>query len=209
MPRPPRIFVSHSAHDSATAEFLDALHKQLDEGGFEPLVDRYELRKQLGTKWRDALHTWMELCDAAVILINERAVTGPSWVPHEATVFYMRQRHDRSFPIIPVLLPPVTLEQAVKRFHAQDLDEIQAEIVVTEMQEAGKKQAIADIINRLRPLCNRELPDSKAAKVEDYVAEFLSRVTPHNLRRIAREKRATRLTSSSQHEIRPAALRAC
>jgi hypothetical protein len=80
--RPPRIFIGHSAHDPVASDFLESLHARLSKDEkFDPLVDRFELRKMLGKNWRETLHMWMELCNGDVVLVkrarSRRRVLGP------------------------------------------------------------------------------------------------------------------------------------
>ncbi len=64
----PRIFISHSAHDPADVDMLTKLEAALDENGFDVLVDRTRLDEQTGVLWRDAIGSWLEICDGAVVL---------------------------------------------------------------------------------------------------------------------------------------------
>jgi hypothetical protein len=65
----PRIFISHSAKELGTKNFLEKLSIKLkEEPAFDVLVDKERLTP--GSKWRDEIYTWMGLCHGAVILLS-------------------------------------------------------------------------------------------------------------------------------------------
>jgi len=96
----PRIFISHSAHDPADVDMLSTLEATLDEYGFDVLVDRTRLNEQTGVLWRDAIGSWLEICDGAVVLVSERARES-DWVQQECAVLSHRwRRSDEKFPLM-------------------------------------------------------------------------------------------------------------
>lgn len=69
----PKIFVSHSAITGAGARVLNDVCRALTDSRFEVLVDRIRLPSAVGDQWRDALNTWMELCHAAIVIVDDSA----------------------------------------------------------------------------------------------------------------------------------------
>jgi hypothetical protein len=102
----PAIFISHSsAVDDDQAALLSAI-KDTFSNDFEILLDQDLLRA--GDLWRDELHTWMALCQAAVVILSPGVIKKPDWVLKELTILTWRKSLDRDdFVLIPVLLPSV------------------------------------------------------------------------------------------------------
>jgi hypothetical protein len=75
----------------------------------EVLLDRTRLYEDAGRPRRDALNTWMELCDAAVIIFDESALESP-WVKQETAILTWRLSRDPQFVLIPLVVSPVNFE---------------------------------------------------------------------------------------------------
>ncbi len=108
-----RIFVSHSTKDSTTPaeaaarEVQETLVKALEATGeFSVLLDRLKLRP--GDAWRARINLWVGGCDAAVVLLSERALTS-HYVAYESSILSYRNSYDTNFLLIPVLVDPVDL----------------------------------------------------------------------------------------------------
>ena len=128
------ILISHSSSrdlaangdQGPTAILLDELQRKLKSAGYDVLYDR-QLRK--GEEWRPELHTWMGVCDAAVLLLSKAALEQSPWVLKEATVFFWRRSLQRDFVVIPVLLPGISQSDLTKgNFAAVELNVLQAAI---------------------------------------------------------------------------------
>jgi hypothetical protein len=102
----PRIFISHSAHEEVAEAILDNLVDSLATN-FDVFCDKKRLIA--GEEWRDELFTAMQRAHGAVILFSADALKS-GWVRTESSVLAWRRTlvQSKSFPIIPVLLKPVT-----------------------------------------------------------------------------------------------------
>jgi len=97
---PVKVFVCHSAiGDAASERLIRAL-----EAGLSPecycFVDWTEL--ELGKTWREPINTWLEHCDAGVVVLNDQALKSP-FVGYEVSELTRRWRASgKTFPLIPV-----------------------------------------------------------------------------------------------------------
>jgi len=102
------VFVSHSPHSDAGL-FREAFVRALESGedgrssGFEARVDTDLLA---GLPWQPQLYEWMAEVHAAVILLNEAAVSSEH-VLQEATSLIWRAFLDEDFVLLPVRLGAV------------------------------------------------------------------------------------------------------
>lgn len=126
-----RLFISHGLDKSSKADmrFLDALHKALEQPSpqgprIQVLLDRVHLTP--GLEWREVLHDMLAQCDAALLLLNSRALDSP-WVLKESTVLAYRKAMDPRFALYPALLGlPSSNVLAGKDFSPLALRELQA-----------------------------------------------------------------------------------
>ena len=94
------MFVCHSSiGDTASETLIRAL-----ETGLAPecycFVDWTEL--VLGQTWREPINTWLEHCDAGVLVLNDKALKSP-FVGYEVSELTRRWRASgKTFPLIPV-----------------------------------------------------------------------------------------------------------
>jgi hypothetical protein len=97
---PVKAFVCHSSiGDAASETLVRAL-----EAGLAPecycFVDWTEL--VLGQTWREPINTWLEHCDAGVVVLNDKALKSP-FVGYEVSELMRRWRDsNKAFPLIPV-----------------------------------------------------------------------------------------------------------
>ena len=97
---PVKVFICHSAIGDAAAETLiRAL-----EAGLAPecycFVDWTEL--EVGKTWREPLNTWLEHCDAGLLILNHKALSSP-FVAYEVSELTRRWRtSNNTFPLIPI-----------------------------------------------------------------------------------------------------------
>jgi len=125
-----RIFVSHSSQEDKAV--LDAIAKAIKEHEtpegkktFSLLMDTALL--QAGDPWRARINLWLGACDAAVLVLSEKALESP-WVVYEASVLSYRNRGGK-FLIIPVLLrDPEGKLLSDRRLDAQQIKEVQTTI---------------------------------------------------------------------------------
>ena len=177
----PRVFISHSATgDAATLATLHQLRTRLD-GDFSVLVDQ---DLQPGTSWRHTLNTWIGACDAAVLLLTEKALLS-DFVAYEVGILTYRENHagDKKCKVIPVFLPPVDYKavQAAKGFGPAQLNETQAVIAKTTEEQIQKiEAALVGVKCGITPLDDQEIflenlfssPSFPLAKVEQALSQL-------------------------------------
>jgi hypothetical protein len=106
----PKIFISHSAKTDPAKRLLDRLQRELDDAGFELLVDHTRLDPHPGVRWREALNAWLEICDGAIILCSREALQS-DWVKAEAAILNHRWvRGEGRFKLLLGLVGDVTPE---------------------------------------------------------------------------------------------------
>ncbi len=141
-----RVFISHSAKETDEREALDLLVARLEaESGIDVLVDYKRL--QAGDEWRQEIHTWMALCQAAIVLFSPTALKS-QWVLKEATILTWRRALDPAFIFVPVLL----------NASHQDLDAVEqySPLAIDEIQFAKTSQALDAVIDRLRDVIGKD-----------------------------------------------------
>lgn len=184
----PLIFISHSAEEAKAhtdeekeaREVLRTLVKVLSKD-FEVLLDSKDLRAN--DDWRRELHTWMGLCNGAVILLSEHAFTKSDWVLREATILGYRREDEPDFVLIPVLLKSVTPARLRRKkvYNPLALDAIQA----ATGDSAG--DIAAKVLGGLQKLRGPGRKPTTLQKVEEVVATILhdeleaGRVNPKQL----------------------------
>src|SRR6185436_1620887 len=94
------VFICHSAiGDADTRALIEALQLAL-EPDYPCFVDWSEL--ETGKPWREPINTWLEHCDAAVLMLNRKAVDSP-FVAYEVSELMRRSRATGgAFTVIPV-----------------------------------------------------------------------------------------------------------
>lgn len=116
-----RVFISHVNDDHDADGILGCLEHALSDAGFDVLVDRQRLEP--GTVWRQEIYTWLGLCHAAVVLLSSQALERDKfWVGREMELLVWRKALAPTFTLIPVLVPPVTLEQVEGSGRFRDLN---------------------------------------------------------------------------------------
>ena len=97
-----RIFISHSSLGDPYAELVrDTVQTQLKACGHTVLLDKARLEP--GDEWRSVLYKWLGECDAAIVLLNEKALAS-LWVAREATILLWRRALGSPVRIVPVLV---------------------------------------------------------------------------------------------------------
>ncbi|MFB7287803.1 toll/interleukin-1 receptor domain-containing protein [Actinacidiphila glaucinigra] len=96
------VFISHSAKGDAFATaVLTSLEQRLLEKKHTPLVDQSNIPP--GTEWRPEIVDWLARCDAAVVLLNEKALKS-NWVRREVNILMWRRALGAPLLVIPVLM---------------------------------------------------------------------------------------------------------
>jgi hypothetical protein len=168
----PIIFISHSAKDAVARETLARLYAALNKD-YEVLLDRKRL--QPTDPWRKELHTWMGLCQGAVVLLSEHAVGHSPWVKKEATVLSYRREMDEQFILVPVYVAPVSAATL-----KDEKDFAPLELSATQAAAGTVDEIVEQVLASLKPL--KEELDDKAPlrKLEQAAGEILSELTQKN-----------------------------
>jgi hypothetical protein len=103
------VFISHSARkDEEILAVLHALRDALEDAGFDVWLDKARLEP--GAVWRDEIDRALLRCDAAVVVVSDTALVS-DWVLKETSILSARRRVGRAFPLIPVIVPPMTVDR--------------------------------------------------------------------------------------------------
>lgn len=179
--RMPKIFISHSAKAGPAQIILDALYQRLTAAGYEVLLDQARLQEDTGSPWRDALSTWLELCDGALLLLDERARDESQWVPYEAAILCWRQNQDPNFKLIPICVDPVTPESLRQsRLEPADISALQGLSISfsTTADPVGQgfelSPVFGTVLDVFEPLKRAPSDPTSIERIADLVAGYLS-----------------------------------
>jgi hypothetical protein len=110
-----RLFISHS-NPVVAKELAEAIREVDTDGVIEVLLDAEQIVD--GDDWRRRIHFLLEACHAAVVLLDDPALTS-KWVLAEATILSGRRSDDQAFRLIPIYLIAQDDVTAVKRSMAE------------------------------------------------------------------------------------------
>ncbi|MFE7649905.1 toll/interleukin-1 receptor domain-containing protein [Streptomyces phaeoluteigriseus] len=178
------VFISHSARGDAFAmDVLQKIEQELAAKGHTPLVDQSAIPP--GQEWRAEVVDWLARCDAAVVLLNEKALKS-SWVRREVNILMWRRALGAPLLVIPVLLGSLGTG-AVKEAGLEELRPVQfARIRPGAEQDAHELAHL--VLERFS-----ELPDEAVG--DDPMSEWLgqlslcleeARAVPHRLAKAAK-----------------------
>lgn len=169
---PLRVFVSHSSQEdqAVLTAIADAIKAQ---DNLALLMDTELL--DAGDPWRARINLWLGGCDAAVLVLSEKALESP-WVVYEASVLSYRNRGG-NFLIIPVLLrDPQGKLLSDRRLDAQHIKETQAIIsddaaaiaqrVIDALPDHGGDRPIDRIVDQFRVILDT-VPPARLQKAAD------------------------------------------
>jgi TIR domain-containing protein len=149
-----RVFVSHSAQEDQAV--LDAIATAIGAHADLTLLMDTELL-QPGDPWRARINLWLGACDAAVLVLSEKALASP-WVVYETSVLSYRNRGG-DFLIIPVLLgDPEGKLLGDRRLDAQQIKEVETIFGDDAATVAGK------VVDRLRKAAEAGRPIDKVVE---------------------------------------------
>ena len=123
-----------------------------------PLMDRTDLEP--GDMWRARINLWVGGCDAAVILLSNKALAS-AWVSYEAALLSYRAKRDTSFLLIPVYVGVSPKQVEESPLHPILPTEIQA------IQAAGRstKYIVTKVLKRLdKAVCLGNTPVERRAR---------------------------------------------
>lgn len=166
-----KLFISHAtAEDALAKRVIRALRDRLTK--FEILLDEKDLEG--GDPWRNELWKWWAECDLAVVICSQAALES-RWVLIEVSVLMRRRAMNPNFPILPILIDPVTPETITSAekalFHDQELNVLQG----ISVSDADFDQKIDTIVARLEPLGALDRRGKPVALYEDRLAVVLEK----------------------------------
>lgn len=169
------IFISHSSRQEPVEKaLLELLRKEVGDN-VKLLLDQDLLRG--GDDWRQEIHTWMGVCQAAVILFSPGVLAQPKWVRKEAFILEWRQTLDPKFLLIPVLMPGFTRADLAKvEFDPAHLDRLQ---LTTDKQTLGEtaEALCGQILAALKPLLEGAVAANALGPLVDSLAAELAPLT--------------------------------
>src|SRR5262245_46985164 len=92
------VFISYSRADQRHAAEIDSI---LHDQGLKTFFNRRDLPP--GQPWIRALEQCMGAAKAAIVLIGPRGLGNTQ--QYERELAFVRQTHDPTFPVVPVILP--------------------------------------------------------------------------------------------------------
>jgi hypothetical protein len=179
------VFISHSGKDldandpampaerRARLEYArsvrDRIVRKLAELNIEVLFDRQRLEP--GDPWQAKLHSWLGLCDGAVILLNQEAIAS-AWVRKEATILAWRRSLRPEFRIVPVLLGGFTAAEVdAAGFVPLDVMGSQSAQLADRHMNEENADALAELaVKRFAGLNSTTTADAMATWIEDVAA---------------------------------------
>ncbi|KQP26499.1 hypothetical protein ASF25_21095 [Methylobacterium sp. Leaf100] len=137
----------------------------------------------------------MELCQGAIVLIDERARDQSLWVPHEIAILSWRRNCDPRFTLVPVLIPPVTPPSlGTSRLEPSALDKLQCLVasdppaepeLETIVQRAAAGEAppgyIAAVLARLPSSAEDRSRPQSIENIERLISECLNSVSDNGI----------------------------
>lgn len=181
-----RIFISHSTGEKSGheviaghAEFRQKVYSRLkDQEGFDIQIDN---DIPTGTYWRELLFGRLDECNAAIVLVNERALLHSDWVDFEVKILGWRAWIERkNFRLIMIPFGGVTRDQIVRHqaWEALALGEIQmipsAEAGLDISDNAAVDKTLNEIVAALSSLSAQNIDKSVYGWIVGNLASFLN-----------------------------------
>lgn len=160
----------------------EALRVRLQAKGWRVFLDSQSILG--GDRWReDILHS-LATAKAGIILLNEQA-TKSDWVKAEAMIMCFRTSIDRTFPVLPIILPDASIDATfLKTYEPFEFNEIQnARVGFTDQDTAD---AFAEKVAANANLERARQSEPRAATWVQKVADILSGVDHDALSRAAK-----------------------
>lgn len=197
-----RIFISHSSfdppskardgitstpeadaaedHAALALEVRDKLATALRDAKHAVLLDKQGLG--LGDRWRSVLNLWIGGCDAAVVLLSQKALAS-TYVGYEASILSHRHSAPGStFQLIPVFIPPVEANAISGSLLAStNLTELQGRV-------DGVTTADQIVAAVLAKLGNLNLAPSPIEKQIQYLSKLLRQIDDADILRDEAER---------------------
>ena len=170
------IFISHSARaDPALAELLETVHDALSVAWRYVFLDRTRLKG--GFAWRSEIEQALLRCHGAVVVVGQGTLTS-RWVLTETALLKTRKNVSPTFPLVPLIVPPMTAERLRK---SKSLEPVRLEdyqgVVMADLDAAAA--AVAGV---MRPLVRRFAPTAPQVLAELKIAGMLGTLDPDVLK---------------------------
>lgn len=150
------VFISHSTSTIPEhAAFCRAIHDCLTDAKFNVFLD--EKNVEIGAHWRDVIFGSLAECNAAVLLVNEKAMSASDWVDTEARILCWRAWVERKhFRVVIIPFGGVTREQIAehkpwKPLALAEVEMIPAAGTLDIDDPDAVKDVVADVIKLLTP----------------------------------------------------------
>lgn len=166
-----QVFISHSSrHDPPSAELRTGVSRALRERDYQVLVDAEVLRP--GEEWRSVLFHWLAVCDAAIVLLNQQALTS-AWVRREVNILLWRRLLGA-----PVYVVPVLIDVTVGDLKANGLDELVPLHVVRHSPGDPVDATVDKIMAEFAELPPGHSRCDPMGKWIDRIAHYLDKIDP-------------------------------
>lgn len=161
-----KVFISHSSKgDRKATRLCNLLLAQLREKGHEALLDRDGLKP--GAEWRTELYEWLATCDAAVLVLSEKALAS-RWVQREIDILTWRRVLGCHLEVVPILLGGLKTE-AIEAAGLTDLKSI-------EVARGSARTTAAELADQVMG----RFPDvSSSAHCDNPMRAWLGRIGRH------------------------------
>lgn len=181
-----KIFISHSTGEkpgykliAGHAEFRQEVYERLKvEKGFDVQIDK---DIPAGTYWRDLLFGRLDECNAAVVLVDERALSHSHWVDFEVKILGWRAWIERKdFRLLMIPFGGVTRLKIAQHpaWEAITLSEVQMIPSGESSLDISDKAAVNDtldkIVDDLRSLPDQPADESVSGWLLGSLASFLN-----------------------------------
>lgn len=161
------IFISHSAKaNTDLAALLEAVHEALTDAGLEVFLDRKRLRGAFS--WRAEIDQALLRCHGAVVVVAEGTLRS-RWVGKETTLLTARKRVSPTFPLLPLIVPPMTPERLRR---SRSLEPVRLEDYQGVVQ-GDMGAAAAAVVEVMKPLIRRFSITSPQVLEEVRIARML------------------------------------
>lgn len=143
------VFISHSTKAIPEhSAFRCALTTRLRQEGFDVFVDEEEL--SAGAHWRDVIFGKLADCNAAVVLVNERALSTSDWVDTEARIVCWRAWVERkNFRVILVPFGGITRTRIAEHKPWEPLALAEVQMVAAETLDIANENDVTATFNEI------------------------------------------------------------
>ncbi|MFE9628962.1 toll/interleukin-1 receptor domain-containing protein [Streptomyces sp. NPDC006527] len=161
-----KVFISHSSKgDRKATRLRNTVFGQLKEKGHEVLLDLDGLKP--GAEWRTELYEWLATCDAAVLLLTQKALAS-RWVQREIDILMWRRALGCHLEVVPILTGGLKSDA----IDAAGLTDLKAIELARGSAKATVAEMAAQIIGRF--------PDvSSSTSRDDPMTAWLGRISQH------------------------------